>query len=92
MLTIKGKDFEMTQVKNTNFYCLKVPVIINEGKATQRTDMQIECNAVPFETAIATIVRLRLSKLDKTVSTKEYIALFKKEVEEIEKFMVIDES
>lgn len=92
MLTIKGKDFEITQVKDTTFYCLKVPVIVNEGKANQRTDMQVECNAVPLSTAIVRIVMIRLSKLNETVSVREYISLFKKEVEEIEKSMIIDES
>lgn len=90
MLIIKDKDFELTQVKNTNFFCLKTPNIINEGKENERIELQVESYNISFESAIEKIVKLRLSKLDKIVSVKEYIALFKKEVEEIEKTLTIE--
>lgn len=90
MLIIKGKDFELTPVKNTNFFCLKIPNIVNEGKENERIELQIESYNISFESAIEKIVKLRLSKLDKVVSIKEYIALFKKEVEEIEKTTVVE--
>ena len=52
MLIIKGKDFELTAVKNTNFFCLKIPNIINEGKENERIELQIESYNISFESAI----------------------------------------
>lgn len=87
MIEIKDQDFEMKQVKDTSMFSLKILTTINAGKATERQELKTQRNDVSFETAIKTIVMIRLSKLNKTFSLSEYLSAFKEEVNKIEKLI-----
>lgn len=91
MLKITGKDFELTQLKNSQHFCLKTIVVINKGKDNERSDMKTKLETVPLDYALNDIVMSRLSNLDVIISLNEYVKLFKKEIEELEKEIKIEE-
>lgn len=80
MITIKDQDFEMEQIKSTPFFNLKLATIVNAGKEKERIDLKIDGYGMPFEACIKKIVSFKLSHLDITLSTQEYLDLYSKEV------------
>lgn len=83
MITIKDTDFEMEQTKDLPFFDLKMPVIVNEGKETERTEMKIVGHAMPFHMCIKEIVAYRLNTPEKIYIVSEYRRLFEEEVEKL---------
>lgn len=83
MIIIKDLDFEMEQLKATPFFNLKLPVIVNEGKDTERTDIKIVGYGMPFETCIQQVVSKRFAEDDTIYSAREYILEYISKVEEL---------
>ena len=94
MIVIKDKNFELTQVKDTEFFNLSVLSIINAGKDNERQEMKIVAYGLPFEAAFKKIVALKISQEHSGVicSTAEYIELYKNAVEEIGKLVTYEEN
>lgn len=90
MLKITGKDFELVQIKNSNHFSLKMLSIVNEGKANERSELKTKLETVPLDYALYNIVMSRLNNIDKTVSIKEFLDLYKKEIEILEKEILIN--
>ena len=53
--------------------------------------MKTKLETVPLDYALNDIVMSRLSDLDVIISLNEYVKLFKKEIEELEKEIKIEE-
>lgn len=83
MIIVKDFDFEMEQVKTTPFFDLKLPVIINEGKENQRSEMKITDQGIPFETCIQKVVSRRLSLHNKVYNAVEFMEEYVTEVNKI---------
>lgn len=83
MIIIKDLTFIMEQVKSTPFFNLKLPVIVNEGKDNERTDMKIVGYGMPFETCIQQIISKRFAEDDTIYSVKEYIEEYISKVKEL---------
>jgi hypothetical protein len=83
MIVIKDLDFEMEQVKGTPFFNLKMPVIVNAGKANERVDMKLLGYGMPFDTCLKQVVSYKLDNADKSYSMEEYMLEYDRMVSEI---------
>lgn len=84
MISLKDADFEMEQVKHLPFFDLKLPAIINEGKANERIEFKIVGYAMPFEACINEVIAYKLHKIDKTYTLQEY---FEANIQELDKII-----
>lgn len=80
MIIIKGKDFEMSQVKDTQFFNLSIAV---NGKDGERKEMKIRGYGLPFEDCIKRIVSIKMSESNSTYNVSEYILKYKEIVDSI---------
>lgn len=87
MIEIKDLDFEMEQLKATPFFNLKLPVIVNEGKDNERTDLKVVGQGMPFETCIQKIVSMRFANDDTTYSAVGYMNAYVEQVNELTKLV-----
>ena len=87
MIKIINEEFEITQIKNSNLYELKLMTIVNSGKENEHKEMKLYISNVSFIYALKTIISQNLSNKEISISLSEYIKLYSDEVNRICKLL-----
>lgn len=83
MILLEAQDFKMEQAKETNFFSLSMPAIINKGKPNERTEMKVISHTMTFEACMKYLVSHRMAELEESFTISEYIKRYQEEVNSI---------
>ena len=85
-MIIENKDYILEQIsKDSHFFDLTFPKVINKGKDNERTDLVLISYGLPFETSVQMYILDKLRDKEYTLKEylKEYQKLLKNIIEEI---------
>lgn len=83
MIKIINEEFEITQIKDSNLYELKLMTTVNSGKENEHKKMKLYTSNISFINALKTIISQNLSNKEISISLSEYVKLYSDEVNRI---------
>ena len=84
-MIIENKDYILEQIsKDSHFFDLTFPKVINKGKDNERKEMKLEAYGMPFDSCIKKIVDFRFRNLEGEFTLEEAIEKYSEFVSDIE--------
>lgn len=82
-MKIKEEDFMIEKIQDQNFFNLSFNTTVKKKDGTEVSEYKIIAYGIPFDTCIKKIVDYRMRSKEGECTVKEYVKLYKQEVNKI---------